>query len=189
RDPAEAAALDPYFRMVMPVYGRKFLEWWQRRHLPEIRGNFAYLDGYDTDAAPLDELMVLLEDALDIQERHFRLHWILNLAQVQSASDVGAVFNEPIGAGHGALVGRILVSDEDRNWDSIRELWRIKEKAKRSATLRAAFERDGSRETLEALAGSEEGEEFLRELDAYRVEYGNRSIYTHEYITQTWREN
>src|SRR5262249_19870060 len=91
--------------------------------------------------------------------------------------------------GHGALVGRILVSDEDRNWDSIRELWRMKEKAKRSATLRAAFERDGSRETLEALAGSEAGEEFLRELDAYRVEYGNRSIYTHEYITQTWREN
>jgi pyruvate,water dikinase len=189
RDPQEAADLAPYFRMVMPVYGAKFLEWWRKRYLPEIRSNFEYLDGYDMDAATLAELMVLLEDALDIQERHFRLHWILNLAQFQSASDFQTVFNEVIGEQHAALTGRILVSDEDRNWDSIRELARLKDAAKASPALLAAFEQETAAGVLEALTKSSEGAAFVREIDAYRLEYGNKSMYTHEYLTQTWREN
>ena len=189
REPQDAAGMEAYFRMVMPVYGAKFLDWWQRRYLPEIRANFEFLDGFDMDSATLPELMVLLEDALDIQERHFRLHWILNLAQFQSANDFQTIFNEIVGEQHGALVGRILVSDEDRNWDSIRELWKLKEKVKTSAVLRGAFEQEHARGVLHSLAQSEEGRDLLRDLDEYKREYGNKSIYTHEYLTETWREN
>ena len=70
--------------MVMPVYADKFLGWWKRRYLPEILRNFEYLDTFPMDSASLPELMILLEDAIDIQERHFRLHWMLNLAQFQA---------------------------------------------------------------------------------------------------------
>ena len=58
--------------------------------------------------------MILLEDAVDIQERHFRLHWMLNLAQFQSSLTFEGVFTGI--AGDKALAGRILISDEDRNW-------------------------------------------------------------------------
>ena len=139
RDPKEATELGAYFGMVMPIYADQFLDWWKRRYLPEILRNFEFLDTYAMDAASLPELMILLEDALDIQERHFRLHWVLNIAQFQSAMSFQAVFNEYIGQQHGALIGRILISDEDRNWDSIRELWLLKETVKASKTLTAAF--------------------------------------------------
>jgi hypothetical protein len=43
---------------------------------------------FPTENASLQELMVFLEEAIDIQERHFRLHWILNLAQFQSSLDL-----------------------------------------------------------------------------------------------------
>jgi len=189
RDPKEAAELAPYYAMVMPVYAAKFLGWWKERYLPEILRNFEYLDNFDMDNASLPELMILLEDALDIQERHFRLHWILNLAQFQSAFDFEKLLKEVIGESHAKLVGRILVSDEDRNWDSIRELWKMKERVKKSATLKGAFDANNIGRLRQALSDSEEGREFLDDLKSFSREFGNKSIYSHEYISPTWRED
>jgi len=189
RDAKEEAGLAAYYNMVMPVYAANFLDWWKRRYLPEILRNFEFLDNYPMETASLPDLMILLEDALDIQERHFRLHWILNLAQFQSAIVFQQVFTELIGAQHGALIGRILVSDDDRNWDSIRELWKLKNKVQANAVLRAAFQAETAHDVLRELAGSEPGRNLLKDIDAYKQEYGNKSMYTHEYICATWREN
>jgi phosphohistidine swiveling domain-containing protein len=189
REPKEAEQLGAYFGMVMPVYGEHFLGWWNKRYLPEIRRNFEFLDTYPTDTASLPELMILLEDTLDIQERHFRIHWILNLAQFQSALDFGAAFDEVIGKRDDELIGRILVSDEDRNWDSVHELWNLKEKIKKSQTLRKAFKEETADKVLKVLATTNEGKDLLKDIDAYKMEYGNKAIYTHEYVFQTWREN
>ena len=81
----EEAELWAYYNMVMPVYADKFLDWWKRRYLPEILRNFEYLDTFPMESSSLPELMILLEEAIDIQERHWRLHWMLNLAQFQAS--------------------------------------------------------------------------------------------------------
>src|SRR5689334_11439515 len=188
RDAREARELTPYYEMVMPVYAARFLEWWQRRYLPEIRTNFQYLDGFPLDDSSLPELMVLLEDALDIQERHFRLHWILNLAQFQSALTLERILEGLIGKAAGDLCGRILISDDDRNWDSVRELWRLKEKIRPSGVLAAAFTNPDWTSIIAALRQTAEGEALFAEIEAYRVEYGNKSMFTHEYLSATWRE-
>ena len=189
RDPKEAAELGPYFGMVMPVYGEKFLGWWKRRLLPEILRNFEYLDTFPYDSSSLPELMILFEDALDIQERHFRLHWILNLAQFQSAMSFEGQLTKLIGEKAKALAGRILVSEEDRNWDSIRELWRMKEEIKKSAVVKKAFDEDTPAGVLKALATTDEGKTLLARIDEYKKEYGFKSMYTHEYLFTTWFEN
>jgi pyruvate,water dikinase len=190
RDPQEEAELAPYFNMVMPVYADKFLGWWKNRLLPEILRNFEYLDNFPMETSSLPELMILLEDAIDIQERHFRLHWVLNLAQFQTSMTFEKMLVEYLGEKHKELAGRILVSDEDRNWDSIRELWKMKEQAKKSAAIKAAFDQnDHAPGVMKALAGSEEGRQLLKEIDNYKMEYGNKSMYSHEYIYTTWRED
>jgi pyruvate,water dikinase len=189
RDPKEEDELRPYYDMVMPVYADKFLGWWQRRYLPEIQRNFEYLDGFQMDAASLPELMILLEDAIDIQERHFRLHWMLNLAQFQSSLTFETLFIRIVGEAHKALVGRILVSDEDRNWDSVRDLWKLKEHARRSPAIARAFEEGTADGVMKALGASAEGRDFLKQIDDYKMEYGNKSMWAHEYIYPTWREN
>jgi phosphohistidine swiveling domain-containing protein len=189
RDPKEASELAAYYNMVMPVYADKFLDWWKRRYLPEIERNFEYLDTFPMDTSSLAELMILLEDAVDIQERHFRLHWLLNLSQFQASITFEGIFTELIGAAHKELVGRILISDEDRNWDSVRDLWKLKESVKASATLRGAFQNETADGVLKALSMSDEGRWLLREIDAYKTEYGNKSMWAHEYIYTTWREN
>jgi phosphohistidine swiveling domain-containing protein len=190
RPAEEEAGLWAYYNMVMPVYADKFLDWWKRRYLPEILRNFEYLDTFPMESSSLPELMILLEEALDIQERHWRLHWMLNLAQFQASITFESVLIPLIGDEHKPLVGRILISDEDRNWDSVRELWTLKEKVKKSPKLKRAFdENDTADGAMRALTASDEGRQLLKDIDAYKTEYGNKSMYAHEYLYVTWREN
>jgi phosphohistidine swiveling domain-containing protein len=99
------------------------------------------------------------------------------------------VFTGIAGAQHKALAGRILISDEDRNWDSVRDLWKLKEKVKKSAVLKRAFDEETAAGVMKVLATSEEGRGLLKDIDAYKTEYGNKSMWAHEYIFTTWREN
>jgi phosphohistidine swiveling domain-containing protein len=190
RPAEEEAELWSYYNMVMPIYADKFLDWWKRRYLPEILRNFEYLDTFPMESSSLPELMILLEEAIDIQERHWKLHWMLNLAQFQASITFESILIPLIGEQHRPLVGRILISDEDRNWDSVRELWTLKDKVKKSATLKRAFDDNETADgVMRALGASDEGRGLLKEIDKYKNEYGNKSMYAHEYIYTTWREN
>ena len=186
----EEAELWPYYNMVMPVYADKFLDWWKRRYLPEILRNFEYLDTFPMSTASLPELMILLEEAIDIQERHWRLHWMLNLAQFQASITFESVLIPLIGEQHKPLIGRILISDEDRNWDSVRDLWTLKNTVKENAALKRTFDNNETAvEVMKALDAFDEGRKLLKQIDDYKTEYGNKSMYAHEYIYVTWREN
>jgi phosphohistidine swiveling domain-containing protein len=190
RDPQEAAKIGPYYGWVMPTYAENFLEWWQTRYLPEIKANFKYLDTFDTENATLPELMVYLEEAIDIQERHFRLHWILNLAQFQSSLTFQILAGQIIPNVDGALIGRILISLEDRNWDSVHDLWKLKEDVKANSELKLIFDaNDTATGIIPALKACPVGQEFMDRVQEYLKEYGYKPLYTHEYIYKLWVED
>lgn len=190
RDPKEAEAIGPYYFWIMPTYADKFLEWWHDRYLPEILRNFEYLDTFPTETATLQELMVFLEEAIDIQERHFRIHWILNLAQFQSSLDFQAAVKEVIGEVDPNLIGRILISNKDRNWDSLEAMWKLKEKVKADPDLKAIFDAgETASAILPALEASEKRRAFLQDVHAYAKEFGYKAIFPHEYINKLWVED
>jgi phosphohistidine swiveling domain-containing protein/tetratricopeptide (TPR) repeat protein len=191
REAESAGMLGPYYGWIMPTYASKFLDWWNERYLPEIRRNFEYLDTYPTEEASLQDLMVFLEEAIDIQERHFRLHWILNLAQFQSSMDLQAAVGEVVGEVDPALIGRILISIKDRNWDSLEALWQLKEKVKADPELESIFDvGDTAMVIMPELAKSEKGKRFLADVQAYCQEYGVKpSMYPHEYVNKLWVED
>jgi phosphohistidine swiveling domain-containing protein len=191
REAESAAMLGPYYGWIMNTYASKFLEWWNERYLPEISRNFEYLDTFPTEEASLQELMVFLEEAIDIQERHFRLHWILNLAQFQSSMDLQAAVGQVVGAVDPALVGRILISIKDRNWDSLEALWKLKETVKADSDLKAIFDAgETAMVIMPELEKSEKGRAFLADVVAYCTEYGVKpSMYPHEYVNKLWVED
>lgn len=190
RDPDEAAKILPYYLMVMPTYAQEFSKWWEERYLPEVKRNFEYLDNFPTETATLPELMIFLEEALDIQERHFRLHWILNLAQFQASLDFQAAVGEVIGQVDPALMGRILISVKDRNWDSIENLWKLKEKVKGDPELKAAFEKGQTANAIiPLLEKTAKGKAFLDDVRKYAKEFGMKPLHTHEYINKLWVED
>jgi phosphohistidine swiveling domain-containing protein len=179
-----------YMGTVLPYYAENFLDWWRNRLRPEIEANFKHIDSQDTDAADLTALAVLLEDAIDMHDRHWKIHWMLNFAQFSATLALNATIQEVKGAVDPALMGRLQNSIEDRNWDSIEALWRMKEEIKGDPELTAAFQADTAAGVLRALEASERGRQFIKEqLHPYQDEFGYKSIWSHEFVYPTWKEN
>ena len=180
----------PYLDAVLPHYGRNFMGWWTERLRPEIERNFAWLDGYDMEGERLAGLAVLLEDAMDVHDRHWKIHWMINFAQFSATMELNAAIAELRPDLPANLPGRLQSSLADRNWDSIEALWRMKEVVKASETLSEAFTGVTSADVLAALGRSDEGAAFVRDhLNSWRDEFGHKSIWTHEFIAPLWRES
>ena len=190
RDPEHAAQIGTYLGWVLPEYAGNFLAWWRERLRPEIERNFAYLDGIDYDGATMRELAVYLEDAIDVHDRHWKIHWMLNFAQFASTQDLNAVIAEVRGEEDPGLMGRLQSSLEDRNWDSIEDLWKIKEEIKGDAELAAAFEGQTAEDVGRALEDSERGRRLIEErIVRHQKAFGYKSIWSHEFAFKTWRED
>jgi phosphohistidine swiveling domain-containing protein len=191
-DAAYPAQIGAYLGWTLPYYAENFLTWWRTRLRPEMEHNFVRFDEYDTDAASLLDLAILLEDAIDMHDRHWQIHWVLNFAQFSSTLALNAAIAKAKGEGdHSALSGRLQSSTENRNWDSIEELWKIKEWVKHeSGTVAKEFQRPTATDVIRALEGTPEGRAFLADkIVPYQKAFGYKSMWAHEFSFTTWREN
>jgi pyruvate,water dikinase len=191
RDAGFAEHMGPYLDTVLPVYGLRFADWWRDRLVPEMERNFAYLeDRLDAaDGMSLAELAVVLEDAIDIHDRHWKIHWMLNFAQLSATLNLRAVMERTRGGVDEALLGRLQNSASDRNWDSIEALWRMKNEVRDDAVLRDAFGAGDGAAIAETLRSTERGRRFLAErMDPYQREFGWHAVWSHEFIFPTVRE-
>ena len=184
------SGIGAYLGAVLPYYAENFLDWWRDRLRPEIERNFAHIDSALDRDPSLVELAVLLEDAIDIHDRHWKIHWMLNFAQFSATIGLNGTIAEVKGEVDPALVGRLQSSVEDRNWDAIEALWKMKEEIRQDAELAGAFAGETASQVVRSLDGSERGRRFLAEqLDPHRREFGNKAIWSHEFVYPTWREN
>jgi phosphohistidine swiveling domain-containing protein len=192
RDAAFATAMGAYLDTVLPVYGAHFADWWHDRLVPEMQRNFAYLEG-QLDAAgemSLAEVATLLEDAIDIHDRHWKIHWMLNFAQLSATLKLRAVMEKTRGAVDEELLGRLQNSAKDRNWDSIEALWRMKNEVRDDDELRVAFGAGDAEAIGAALRTSEHGRLFIADrLEPYQREFGWHAVWSHEFIFPTVREH
>ncbi|UCF98800.1 MAG: hypothetical protein JSV89_04505 [Spirochaetaceae bacterium] len=190
RDPKDAAETGKYYGWIMPAYATNFLDWWEKRYLPEVLQNFEYIDNFDAENATLAELMIYLEEMYDIQERNFRLHWILNWAQFTASMGFVGTTKELIGDVDPDILAKVNVSRADRNWDSLKALWQLKEKVKADAELSGIFKStEKAADIAKKLEASGKGKTFIKEVVEYSREFGYKAIYTHEYIYPLYVEN
>ncbi len=187
-DPDYAKKIGTYLGAVLPTYGHEFVSWWRERLVPEMTRNFVYLEGKldREDELSLMELACLLEDAIDIHDRHWKIHWMLNFAQLSATLNLRAVMEKTHGKIDEALLGRLQSSAKDRNWDSIEALWEMKEEAKADPDLAAAFKHETAQEIIAALKASERGKRFIAErVRPYQKEFGWHAVWSHEFIFPT----
>jgi pyruvate,water dikinase len=190
-DPAYAAKIGGYAAAVLPTYGRHFADWWRERLVPEMDRNYAYLEGKVDQSAALTlmELAVLFEDAIDIHDRHWKIHWMLNFAQFSATLNLRAAIEKWRGEVDEALLGRLGNSAHDRNWDSIKALWELKEGVKADPELGRAFRGETAAEIVGSLNGSPKGRAFLADrVTPYQREYGYHAVWSHEFVYPTVRE-
>ena len=191
RDATFASTMGAYLDVVLPVYGRDFAEWWRDRLRPEMERNFIYLEErLDAgEAMDLADAACLLEDAIDIHDRHWKIHWMLNFAQLSATLNLRAVMEKTRGTVDEALLGRLQNSASDRNWDSIEALWRMKNEVRDDRELKAAFTHEDVPDIAAALRSSERGRRFIAErVRPYQREFGWHAVWSHEFIFPTVRE-
>jgi pyruvate,water dikinase len=184
-DPEYAAKIGTYLGAVLPTYGLEFATWWTERLVPEMKRNFVYLEGKldQQNELSLMELACLLEDAIDIHDRHWKIHWMLNFGQLSATLNLRAVMEKTHGKIDEALLGRLQNSAKDRNWDSIEALWKMKEEAQADTVLAAAFKHETAGEIIAALKATERGKRFIDErVVPYQKEYGWHAVWSHEFI-------
>ena len=186
KDDAEyPGKIGAYLGAVLPTYGENFADWWENRLVPEMRKNFDYLEERIDrwEDIPLMEWATILEDAMDIHDRHWKIHWMLNFAQLSATLALQAVMEEVRGEADNVLLGRLQNSAKDRNWDSIEALWKMKEEIKGDAALGELFALETGKDVLAALENSERGQRFLAEkLRPYQREFGWHAVWSHEFI-------
>ena len=191
RDAAFATTMGAYLDTVLPVYGRDFADWWRDRLRPEMERNFEFLEGRLDSAEGMDlaEVACLLEDAIDVHDRHWKIHWMLNFAQLSATLNLRAVMEKHRGSVDEQLLGRLQNSASDRNWDSIEALWRMKNEVRDDPDLRAAFSSDAVPDIARSLREGERGRRFIAErVEPYQREFGWHAVWSHEFIFPTVRE-
>jgi len=191
-DDAYAGKIGAYLGTVLPVYGLKFTDWWRERFVPEMDRNFAYIEGMleKKDQLSLAEVAVLLEDAIDMHDRHWKIHWMLNFAQLSATLNLRAVMEKTHGRIDEALLGRLQSSANDRNWDKIKALWEMKEEVKADPVLSAAFANPAATAIVPALQATERGRRFIDErVVPYQMEFGWHAVWSHEFIYPSFRED
>ncbi|MEO0487278.1 MAG: PEP-utilizing enzyme [Pseudomonadota bacterium] len=185
-----AGKIGAYLGNVLPHYAENFLDWWNDRILPEMKVNFAYIDGFDKENASLTALAILLEDMMDIHDRHWKIHWLLNFSQFSSTMALNGAIDEIKPDADPALKGRLQSSVDDRNWDSVEALWQMKETVKGNATLQEAFKGQTAADVMAALEGSADGKALIKDqLEPYLEEFGHKALWSHETRFPLWIEN
>jgi phosphohistidine swiveling domain-containing protein len=187
-DPKYSEEMGAYLNAVLPTYGQNFADWWEKRLVPEMKRNFDYLESkIDAwDQIPLMEWATILEDAIDIHDRHWKIHWMLNFAQLSATLNLQAVVQEVRGEVDQALLGRLQNSAKDRNWDSIEALWKMKEEIVADGELSKIFGRETGVDVMAALQNSPRGQQFIQErLTPYQREFGWHAVWSHEFIFPT----
>ncbi len=133
---------------------------------------------------------MLLEDAIDMHDRHWKIHWMLNFAQLSATLNLRAVMEKTHGKVDEVLLGRLQNSGNDRNWDKIRALWEMKEEIKGDSELQQLFAAKTAAEIVPALKASERGRRFIDERIApYQMEFGWHAVWSHEFIFPSFRED
>ena len=191
RDPEYAGKIGGYLGWVLPHYAEHFLDWWRDRLRPELERNFARLDGFDTEAASMLDLAVLFEDAIDVHDRAWKIHWMLNFAQFSSTTALNATIEEVRGEadpgpdGPAAVVrrGPQLGLDrgplEDEGGDQGRR-----------GAARGLRGRGGRARGARGARGLRARPAFVEErLRPHQQAFGYKSIWSHEFVFKTWVED
>lgn len=189
-DPEYAGKIGAYLGATLPHYAENFLEWWNDRILPEMLRNFEYIDTFDYEGANLVGTAILLEDMIDIHDRNWKIHWMLNFSQFSSTTALNAAIDEFKPDAKPDLKGRLQSSVVDRNWDSVEALWKMKETVKGNAELEAAFKGVTAADVVAALEGTADGRALMNEqMHPYLKEFGHKALWSHEVMFPLWVEN
>jgi pyruvate,water dikinase len=168
----------------VPLVGKRWIDEW----LPMIRDrNLAERDA-DYSGLSDAELLAKFDDMTEWMTQMWYVHGHINFALVSGAA-LSDLYTEVMEPEDPTEAYQILQGYHTRPVDAAHGLWRLSRIAKASPALSQVFDENPPRDLAAALAQSEEGRDYLAQLNEYLYDFGWRSDAVYDLADVPWRED
>ncbi len=150
-------------------------EQWDAERLPEIKELLRRWRAFDLAGASDAELVAHLHDTIAWSERAWHIHFLIAFPVIVSMSLFDDLYAELLGADDRYGAYRLLQGQDNLSLVVDRALYALSRRALASEEVRNVLERAAAEDVVEELGASDEGQAFLRELDAFLAEHGRRA--------------
>jgi pyruvate,water dikinase len=168
----------------VPLVGKR----WTNEWLPLIRNRNEAERDADYSGLSNAELLAKFDDMTEWMTQMWYIHGHINFALVSGArlSDLYAEVMHPEDP---TEAYQILQGYHTRPVDAAHGLWRLSRIVRESPTMHRLFDENPPRDLAAKLAETEEGRDFLDQLNEYLYDFGWRSDAVYDIADVPWREN
>jgi phosphohistidine swiveling domain-containing protein len=168
----------------VPLVGKR----WSNEWLPQIRARNEAERDVDYSTFSDAELFAKYLDMTKWMEEMWYIHGHINFALISGAA-LSDFYDEVMQPEDPTEAYQILQGYHTRPVDAAHGLWRLSRIAKSSPTLSRIFDENHPRDLKAALEQTEEGRDFLAQLDEYLYDFGWRSDAVYDLADVPWRED
>ncbi len=187
-DPAEIEdRMTRYMGMVdktVPLVGKR----WQNEWLPLIRDRNEAERDVDYSAMSDEELFARYHEMTRWMEQMWYIHGHINFALISGAA-LSDFYSEVMQPADPTEAYQILQGYHTRPVDAAHGLWSLSRVVRNTPALAQIFDETPPRQLATQLATSQEGRDFLAQLDEYLYDFGWRSDAVYDLNDVPWREN
>jgi pyruvate,water dikinase len=167
----------------------EYADKWESEFRAEVETNNKYLNELDLEVASASDLVGYSRRAIAIWQRHWEIHNIAMSAKKYVADQFTLLFKQLFGQDEWRTALRLLQGFENTNLKINSAIWELAQMAARSETVLAALEHGSADECLACLRSSVEATDFLRALESFLQQWGNRIVGPNDLMHPSWREN
>lgn len=186
--PEEAAARDKRLETEMMVRAPRAFQDWEEAYLPEVMRINQRLREYPYREATLKELAGFLDEAIELRERQWELHFLAVFPATAAAIQFAQVYEETFGLPADNEHYRMLQGFPNKSVEAGQVLYDLAQEAKGVPAVAETIRSTPAESVLAELGCTAAGRDFLARLDAYIEEYGWRSD-NFELLDRSWRED
>jgi pyruvate,water dikinase len=168
----------------VPLVGKRWTDEW----LPLIRDRNEAERDADYSSLSDQELLAKFDEMTEWMTEMWYVHGHINFALLSGAA-LSDLYTEVMQPEDPTESYQILQGYHTRPVDAAHGLWRLGRLAKSSPVLSSVFAETPVRDLASRLSESEEGRDFLSQLDAYLYDFGWRSDAVYDLADVPWRED
>lgn len=162
---------------------------WDEEFLPTIQKHFKYMRSKDLNAASDDELLVLLDEFLEMHRQHWKIHGMVVTPMHVSADQMADMYREIMDDVPDEEPYILLQGLDNKSLETDRALQALTDVARSSAEVSEIFATEHTAVGInQGLSSSEEGQEFIKHLNAFLDVYGYRPT-GFDISFPTWKED
>lgn len=162
---------------------------WTQQWLPEVQRYIAACEAFDLRQASWSDLLTQLNFVVKGQKRVTEFHLQIAVTLTMAVSQFDELYQELFPGADKFAAFQLLQGLMNKSLEADHALWRLSRRALTLPQVRQVFDRAPDHAVLTDLRQSAEGCKFLREWDAFLVEYGKRSDSFDTYSDPSWLED